>query len=140
VIAATVQALTWINQYRTRRLLTLLQIYLRDAENVPVEDLEIKLPIEVRTSSDDLIEAGNCLLEQRNDRSKPPLISEFRKQLLRFDVRWVKLYSDDAPELCALRRWATLNFQPGKAANHDGPTRDDYRMVLGTYGPMAAST
>jgi hypothetical protein len=127
-----------LNQYRVRRLLTLLQIYLRDVENVPTEELEIKLPIEIRTGSDELIEAGNCTLLQTKDKSEPHLISEFRKQLQRFDVRWIRLYSDDAPELCALRRWATLNFHPGKAGSHDGPTRDDCRMVLGTYESMAA--
>jgi hypothetical protein len=132
---AVTQALVMIDQYRLRRLLVLHRSYLRDVEDATPEQLGlVQLPVEIRTSSEQLVEAETYLRDEPKDsKDSPPQISEFRKQLLRFNVGWTRLYAHDAPELGALRKWATLNFQPGRSASHNGPTRDDCSRILASF-------
>jgi hypothetical protein len=83
------------------------------------------LPVEIRTSNGDLVEAAEFLRAELNGADDGSAL--LRKQLLRFDVRW-QLLPSDAAELLALERWAETNCRPGWAFYRDEVSRQSYRV------------
>ncbi len=95
----------------------------------PVAKPELKpVSVHLRTDSTDLIAAAQYLTSQDASEQPEDIVRNFCQQLQRSDIAiiWTQLPAR-AAEVEALERWAHLYCKPGRAAIHDGPTRDFYR-------------
>lgn len=129
LIAAVVRALSMITTARRTRLLNAYPVYsdyLAALSALPADckaNLEPPLlPLTIRTDSAPLIEAALYLRDETakiDDETNP-----LKKQLQRFDVRWM-LLPPGAEELKALARWAEIECRAGVCVSRGEETRRD---------------
>jgi hypothetical protein len=79
-----------------------------------------KVPMEIRTNSKQLLEAGTYLQTLASSPVNIGDSNELHYQLQRFDVAWQLLPANSA-EIAALERFARLNCSPNGSAFRDGP-------------------
>lgn len=145
LLYATVKALEFISPNRVTRLLKIHRKHqasvIADSSDEPVppdeqeDTLEAKmnfLPVQIRTSSQELIEAGNILQSLSFDAVPLGLPQALWVQLKRFEIQWQSLPLDSA-EVSALQRWCDMCCVPGRAMYEDGPTRSDVHASLRTH-------
>jgi hypothetical protein len=103
------QALIWsLRMVTDKRISALLAPRTRrpSSANAVITREQKLLPVNIRTSNADLVEAAVFLRGETEAPLEVPAISMLRKELQRFDVHW-ELLEADASEIRALRRWAS---------------------------------
>jgi hypothetical protein len=90
------------------------------------------LLVEIRTSSQEVIDAGSILQSLTLEEVPQGLPQARWVQLRRFVIRWTLLPSDSS-EVAALERWAKLFCHPGMAVYRDGLGRADSNAVVKSY-------
>lgn len=98
-----------------------------------------QVPIEIRTSSRELIEAGMFLRSQAAFTVDVGAAHSLWQQLRRFDISWVLLPADSA-EVTALGRWARCHCVPGINIYRDGPSREDWCLIATSYETLGWET
>ncbi|WP_263377697.1 hypothetical protein [Granulicella paludicola] len=125
LIAAVVRALSGVSPSRATQLVRPYRAA-KKLRNPNADLTDVKPPIEIRTDSRELIEAGEFL------RAEPQSFNDetqaLRKQLLRFDVSWVLLPLDGA-EIEALKRWGELARLPFCATDSGSSTQSNGGVI-----------